>query len=73
MAAATAGELTLTQSLLKQGADKNETTNLGRSAMWYAAANGYLEIVKLFVEQGADKEKASKSGATPLWVARPLK
>ena len=69
IAAASAGNFSTVQSLLEQGADKNETTNWGRTAMWHAARNDHLPIVQLLVEQGADMEKVGRCDATPLWVA----
>ena len=56
IAAAEAGDLTTIESLLEHGADKNETTNVGRTAMWYAASNGHLEIMRLLVRKPTNKE-----------------
>ena len=69
IAAAAHGDLTTVQSLLKQVPDKNVTTDLGRTALWYATARGHLEIVRLLLEQGADKEKTDLNGWTPLYIA----
>ena len=70
LAAVMAGDLTTTRSLLEGGADKNITTNWGRTAMWHAAKLGHLGIVRLLVEQGADKEKVRHDGdGTPLCIA----
>ena len=56
IAAAEVGDLTIVESLLGQGANKNETTNKGRTAMWYAASNGHLEIMRLLVRKPTNKE-----------------
>ena len=69
IAAAVAGDLNNVRSLLEQGVDKDETTNLGCTAMWHAACKGYVEIVRLLVEQGADKEKIYRGGKTLLFIA----
>ena len=43
------------RSLLKHGADKDETLD-GCTAMWYAASNGHLEIMRLLVRKPTNKE-----------------
>ena len=68
-AAAKAGDLATVQICLEQGADKNEITNKGRTAMYYAAKTGHLKIVRLLLEHSADKEKSDNEGKTPLWIA----
>ena len=67
--AALAGDLVAVSNQLKQGADKNETTNKGRTALWYAARNGHLEIFRLLLEKCADKDKADNDDETPLYQA----
>ena len=70
LAATVANDFTTVQTMLKQGAiDKNETADLGRSAMWYAAYQGHLAILQLLVEQGGDMEKADHYGRNPLLMA----
>ena len=49
IAAVVAGDLTTVQGLLDAGADKNETTNYGCSAVWHAASQGYLNIMQLLL------------------------
>ena len=70
ISAVVAGDLTIVQALLKeQQADMNETTNLGRTAMWHAAAKNHLEIMHVLFEHGADKEKTGRCNESPLWIA----
>ena len=74
IAAAKIGMLATVRTLLETGADKNETTNLGRTAMWHAAQNGHVEVVRLLIEHGADKDKADMDQTyfgkeTPLFTA----
>ena len=79
IAAAVAGDLTTVHTLLEQGANKNERTNWGCTAMWHAAANNHVDVVRLLVEQGADKEVANNDVprdlpryeccTTPVWIA----
>ena len=67
IAAARSGDLTTVQRLLETGADKNETTRRGRTAIFHAARKGLLEIILL----GADRDKAAIAGRTPLhWAAQ---
>ena len=67
-AAVVAGDLTTVQNLLEHGADKNETDEKGRTAMWHAAYKRHLGIVQLLLEHGADTDKASYDGQTPLYI-----
>ena len=67
--AALAGDAVTLQSLLENGADKNEAAIDGKTALWHATNNGHLDIVRLLVEQGADKEWTNDEDGTPLWIA----
>ena len=69
--ATVADDLTTVKTLLEQetNGDHNITTNLGRTAMWYAAWKGHLEILQLFIEHGNDMEKSDGYGRTPLFMA----
>ena len=67
--AVVAGDLMSVRSQLEQGADKNETTNKGRTAMWHAAKNGHSEILQLLLNLGANKDKADDKNETPLFQA----
>ena len=70
IAAVVAGDLTAVQNQLEQGADINQVTNFGCTAMWHAATKGHLEIVRLLLQHDADKEKVdARTGATPLYQA----
>ena len=74
--AANAGDLMTVQSLLEKGAEVNETTDNGRTALFHAAWSqrnsafkGHSDVVKLLLEYGADKDKADKWLTTPLHIA----
>ncbi|OAQ89061.1 ankyrin repeat domain-containing protein 52 [Purpureocillium lilacinum] len=47
----------------------NETSSLGRSALFVACANGNIDVVDILLEKGADITIASNSGWTPMDVA----
>jgi ankyrin repeat protein len=66
MNAAVAGDFMTARSLLEGGADTNETTNCGHSALWFAASKGHLEIVRLLAEE--EKVTAIDDGS-PLRIA----
>ena len=69
IAAVIAGNLAIAQRLLEEGADKNESTNWGRTVMYHAARRGHFKCVRLLLEQGADKDEADINGETPLYAA----
>ena len=68
MNAAWKGQLETVKYLLSKGTAINETTNLGKSALYFAAKYDHLEVVQYLVKQRADlssKTNADK-GKTPL-------
>ena len=81
IAAARDDDLMAVRSLLEQeGVDKNGTSKLGCSALWYAAENGNSAIVQLLLSQGVYQEIDNQSASvlrqrkktkqpTPLWIA----
>ena len=69
IAAARIGDFVTVQRLLQQGADKDETTSMGRTSMWYAAAYNQLSVMSYLAEQGANLEKTDGLGWSPLMTA----
>ena len=69
IAAVVAGDLTVVQSLLQNGADKNERTKHRCTAMWHAASRGHADIMQLLLDQKADTRKADRFRTTPLLIA----
>ena len=68
--AAEDGDLERVNSLLAEGADKDETFGSYRiTPLLAASCNGHLPIVQLLVEQGAVMEKTDKDGRSPFYVA----
>lgn len=58
--------LAVTDLLLTQGAQVNETDRYGNTALIYAAQVGDLDVVKALVEHGANMAIKNKGGATAL-------
>lgn len=52
--AAGRGDLPAVTSLLDKGADVNEKTNNGQTALMLASSNGHKEVVQLLLAKGAD-------------------
>ena len=69
MAAVSAGDGDLAQTLLELGADVNARNNMGGTALMYAAAAGDTETVKLLLGNGADINRQSVNGWTALMMA----
>ncbi len=71
--AATLGNLTEVQDLVRAGADVNKaTTEDGCSPLYMAAENGNLAVVRYLVLQGADNDKVTSTGSTSLFIAAQL-
>ena len=66
MLAALSGQLTLSEKLVKKGADVNKT---GWTPLHYAASNGHVEVIKLLLENHAYIDAESPNGSTPLMMA----
>ncbi len=48
----------------------NQTDNLGKSPLWYSAANGHLNIVQCLLKRGAKVGSRDENGLTPLsWAS----
>jgi TonB family protein len=69
--AAADGEANIVTDLLAEGADVNETTEGGRTALMLAALLGHEEIVALLLNAGANAQLEDKVGLTAAdWAAR---
>jgi len=67
--AARAGDLDAVRSLLKSGADVNQTSADGTTALAHAAHLNNLALVELLLKAGADTNKANDFGATAVYLA----
>ena len=67
--AAREGDLESTRILLDAGADVNQTTAYGWTALLTATQNRYYGLGKVLLERGADPNIANKGGWSPLYIA----
>jgi ankyrin repeat protein len=68
--AARSGDRDAVRALLKQGADVNETSGDGVTALHWAARRGDVELANLLLVAGANARAATRSGRyTPLHLA----
>ena len=67
--AARAGSIDAAQVLLDAGADVNQVTRYGWTALLAATQNRNYEMGKFLIEHGADVNLANKGGWTPLYLA----
>ncbi|MBF0288490.1 MAG: ankyrin repeat domain-containing protein [SAR324 cluster bacterium] len=64
------GNLGLTQVLLKNGANVNDSNAHGLTPLLAAAGKGHTAIVKMLLDHGADVNAINTYGLTPLKAAR---
>jgi ankyrin repeat protein len=67
--AARTGDIDSARVLLEAGANVNEVTRYGWSALLAATQNRNYELGKFLIEHGADVNLANKGGWTPLYLA----
>jgi len=67
--AARANDIESVKVLLAAGADINQTTNYGWSALLVATQNRYYKLGAYLLERGADPNLANKGGWVPLYTA----
>ena len=67
--AARSGAIDAARVLLEAGADVNQTTRYGWSALLAATQNQNYQMAKFLIEHGADVNLANKGGWTPLYLA----
>jgi ankyrin repeat protein len=67
--AARAGSIDSARVLLDAGADVNQVTRYGWSALLAATQNRNYQLAKFLIERGADVNVANKGGWTPLYLA----
>jgi ankyrin repeat protein len=67
--AARAGSIDAARVLLDAGADVNQMTRYGWSALLAATQNRNYQLAKFLIERGADVNLANKGGWTPLYLA----
>jgi uncharacterized protein len=63
------GDLATVKALLKAGADVNETSTYGWTALLDATQNRFYQIGVYLLEHGADPNIANAGGWTPLYIA----
>lgn len=69
MNAAKDGNLQSVQAAAERGADVNESSNKGKSALMFAASENKVDVAQWLIEQGADVNAADNFGTTALIVA----
>lgn len=67
--AAKAGNIDSVQTLIKSGADVNQTSGDGTTALAHAAHRNDLPMVELLLKAGADVDLSNDFGATALYLA----
>jgi ankyrin repeat protein len=67
--AARAGSIDAARTLLEAGADVNQVTRYGWSALLAATQNRNYQMGEFLIERGADVNIANKGGWTPLYLA----
>jgi ankyrin repeat protein len=67
--AARQGDLDSAKILLAAGADVNQTTTYGWSALLTATQNRYYNFAAYLIDHGANVNLANKGGWTPLYIA----
>jgi ankyrin repeat protein len=67
--AALADDLDSVKALLEAGADVNQVTDYGWSALLVATQNRYYKLGAYLLDHGADVNLANKGGWTPLYLA----
>jgi len=69
MNAARAGDIGAVRHMLDLGAEPNQKTSLGKTAIMLAAAGGFTDIVKLLANRGADVGARDSYGTTAIIAA----
>lgn len=65
----TNGDLKMIRFLISKGYDLNTKSNIGETAMLYAARGGKIEAINLLLENGADIDVVTNYHCTPLSYA----
>jgi len=67
--AAARGDLTQVRLHIDRGADLNERSSAGDTALHYAARYGHKEVAELLIAKGADVNARNKNNDTPAHIA----
>lgn len=69
--AVTAGDESAVSALLSNGADVNETTNGGQTALILAVISGHINLVRMLISAGADPQLRDNLGLNAIeWAQR---
>jgi hypothetical protein len=63
-------KMTLVDLLLQRGADSNEGSTTGETALHYAVRWGRDDVVRFLIQKGADFDAKSNDGSTPFSIAQ---
>ena len=61
--------LLFTYLLLEWGADLNNVSNIGRTAIHWAAFQGHKDVIRLLLDRGAHPKEVDHNGDTALSLA----
>jgi len=67
--ASLSGDLQTVNESIEQGISVDDTDELGRTALMFAAFNGHNEVIALLIENGADVNLENDEGRTSLMFA----
>lgn len=70
MASCAFSDSTITELLLDAGANVNQRTTTGKSALYYAVQKNNIELASLLLDYGAEANIKTTDGKTPFMVAR---
>lgn len=70
LSASARGDVSLVESLIKEGANIDVCSPSGFSALHRAAENGHAEVVRILISSGANAFTTALDGSTPASAAK---